>query len=158
MANFGNSGPLLEMRQAEAAARTLGIKVTELDIRRADDIAAAFASIKGQAEALYVASDALLNTNRESINRSALDARLPTMHGFREIVAAGGLMSYAPNYVELFRRTADYVDKILRGTRPDEIPVEQPTKFELIINLTTAKALGLDVPLFLQQRADEVIE
>jgi len=88
----------------------------------------------------------------------ALGARLPTMHGARDYVEAGGLISYGPNYADLFRRAADYVDKILRGAKPADLPVEQPTKFDHVINLTTAKALGLDVPLQLLQRADEVIE
>jgi putative ABC transport system substrate-binding protein len=158
MANPGNPGPMQEMREAETAARGLGIAVTELDIRRGEDIPPAFALIRGQVEALYVASDALLNTNRSTINELALEARLPTMHGFREIVSAGGLMSYAPNYLELFRRTADYVDKILRGATPSDIPVEQPTKFELVINLKTAKALGVTIPDRLLALADEVID
>jgi putative tryptophan/tyrosine transport system substrate-binding protein len=156
--NTGNSGIALEMRAAQAAAHTLGFEVIAVDIRRAEDIAPSVEGLRGRAEALYVAGDAFINTNRDRINALALDARLPTIHGFREIVVAGGLMSYAPNYLELFRRAADYVNKILRGANPAEIPVEQPTKFDLIINLTTAKALGLDVPWFLQQRADEVIE
>jgi len=117
-----------------------------------------FALIKGRVEVLYVTADAFLNTNRDSINRLALDARLPSMHGFRGIVATGGLMSYAPNYPDLFRRAADYVDKILHGTKPDEIPVEQPVKFDLVINLKTAKTLDLTVPATLLARADEVIE
>jgi putative tryptophan/tyrosine transport system substrate-binding protein len=108
--------------------------------------------------ARYVAGDAFVNTNRNRINGLALAARLPTMHGFREIVEAGGLMSYAPNYLELFRRAADYVNKILRGAKPSDIPVEQPTKFDFTINLTTAKALGLTVPPTLLALADEVIE
>jgi putative tryptophan/tyrosine transport system substrate-binding protein len=88
----------------------------------------------------------------------ALAARLPTMHGVREYVEAGGLMSYGPSFASLFRRTADLVDKILRGAKPADIPVEQPTKFELVINIKTAKALGLDLPAALLSRADEVIE
>ena len=103
-------------------------------------------------------SDPLVSTNRVRINTLALGARLPTMHGFREYVEAGGLMSYGPNFPDLFRRAADYVDKILRGAKPADIPVEQPTKFDLVINLTTAKALGLTVPPTLLARADEVIE
>ena len=103
-------------------------------------------------------ADPLVNTNRIRINTLALGARLPTMHGIREYVEAGGLMSYGPNFPDLFRRAADYVDKILRGAKPADIPVEQPTKFDLVINLTTAKALGLDVPPTLLARADEVIE
>jgi putative ABC transport system substrate-binding protein len=158
LANLGNSGARLDARQTEDAARRLGVEFTELDVRRLDDIAPAFASIERQVEALYVAADAVVNTNRASINQLALNARLPSMHGFLEIVVAGGLMSYAPDYLDLFRRTANYVDKILRGIRPEDIPVEQPTKFDLVINLKTAKALGLDVPPSLLARADEVIE
>ena len=112
----------------------------------------------GRADALYVCVDPLVNTHRIRVNTLALAARLPTMHGLREYVEAGGLMSYGPNLPDLFRRAADFVDKILRGAKPGEIPVEQPTKFDLIINLTTAKALGLNVPPSLIARADEVIE
>jgi putative ABC transport system substrate-binding protein len=118
----------------------------------------AFEALKGRADALYVCIDALVNANRIRINTSALGARLPTMHGSRDYVEAGGLMSYGPNYPDLFRRAADYVDKILHGAKPGDIPVEQPTKFDLVINVTTAKALGLDVPPTLLARADEVIE
>jgi putative ABC transport system substrate-binding protein len=99
-----------------------------------------------------------LNISRVRISTLALTARLPTMHGFREFVEAGGLMSYGPNFPSLFRRAGDYVDKILRGAKPGDLPVEQPTKFDLVINLTTAKALGLDVPDKLLALADEVIE
>ena len=99
-----------------------------------------------------------MNTNRIRLNALALSARLPTMHGIREQVEAGGLMSYGSNFPDLFRRTADLVDKILRGAKPGDIPVEQPTKFDLIINLTTAKALGLAIPKSFLLRADEVIE
>jgi putative tryptophan/tyrosine transport system substrate-binding protein len=109
-------------------------------------------------EALYVAPDPLAFTNRTRINTMALGARLPTMYALREFVEAGGLMSYGTNFPDLFRRSADYVDKILRGTKPGDIPVEQPTKFELVISLKTAKALGLEVPPTLLARADEVIE
>ena len=158
MANVGNPAAVLEMGEVQAAARTLGLEVATLEIRRAEDIAPAFEALKGRAEALYVCTDPLVNTNRIRINTLALGARLPTMHGFREYVEAGGLMSYGPNFPDLFRRAADYVDKILRGAKPADIPVEQPTKFDLVINLTTAKALGLDVPPTLLARADEVIE
>jgi putative ABC transport system substrate-binding protein len=129
-----------------------------LEIRRAQDLAPAFESLKSRADALYVCTDALANTNRIRINIAALGERLPTMHGSRDYVEAGGLMSYGPNFPDMFRRTADYVDKILRGAKPGDLPVEQPTKFDLVVNLTTAKALGLDVPLHIQQLADEVIE
>jgi putative ABC transport system substrate-binding protein len=115
-------------------------------------------ALKDRAEALYVCSDPLITTNRVRLITLALGVQLPTIHGFREFVEAGGLMSYGPSYTERFRRAADYVDKILRGAKPGDLPVEQPTKFELVINLTTAKALGLDVPYTLLHRADEVIE
>ena len=118
----------------------------------------AFDSIKGRADALYVVTDPLLFINRLRINTLALGMRMPTIHGFREYVQAAGLISYGPNFPDLFRRSADLVDKILRGTRPSDIPVEQPTKFDLVINLKTAKALGLEVPPTLLARADEVIE
>jgi ABC-type uncharacterized transport system substrate-binding protein len=158
MANVGTPGAVLEMREAQAAAHTLGLEVATLEIRRVEDIAPAFEALKGRAEALYVASDPLMNTNRVRINTLALAARLPMMHAIREYVEAGGLMSYGPNFPDLWRRTADLVDKILRGAKPGDLPVEQPTKFDLVINLTTAKALGLEVPPTLLARADEVIE
>jgi putative tryptophan/tyrosine transport system substrate-binding protein len=158
MANVGTPGAVLEMREAQAAAHTLGLEVATLEIRRVEDIAPAFEALKGRAEALYVASDPLMNTNRVRINTLALAARLPMMHAIREYVEAGGLMSYGPNFPDLWRRTADLVDKILRGAKPADIPVEQPTKFDLVINLTTAKALGLEIPPTLLARADEVIE
>ena len=115
-------------------------------------------SLKDHPDALYVPSDATFNSNRIPINTFALNARLPTMHGFREFVEAGGLMCYSPNYATMFRRAAEYVDKILHGAKPADIPFEQPTKFDLVINLTTAKALGLVVPESFLLRADEVIE
>jgi putative tryptophan/tyrosine transport system substrate-binding protein len=158
MVNVGNPGSVLDMGEAEVTARMVGLEVTTYEIRRADDIAPAFEALKDRADALYLCPDPLLNTNRTRINILAVGARLPTMHGVREYVEAGGLMSYGPNLPNHFRRAADFVDKILRGTKPAEIPVEQPTKFDLIINLTTAKALGLEVPPTLLARADEVIE
>jgi putative tryptophan/tyrosine transport system substrate-binding protein len=158
MVNPGAPASVLDMSEVEAVAKTLGLDITTFEIRRADDIAPAFEALKGRAEALYVAPDPLLTTNRLRINILALGARLPTMHGFRDYVAAGGLMSYGANFPDLFRRAADFVDKILRGAKPGDIPVEQPTKFDLVINLTTAKALGLAVPDTLLARADEVIE
>jgi putative ABC transport system substrate-binding protein len=136
----------------------IGLEVVPREIRRADDIAPVFESLKGRAEALYVLSNPLANTNRVRINDLALGARMPTMHGFREYVETGGLMSYGPNTPDLFRRAGDYIDKILRGAKPAEMPVEQPTRFELIVNLKVAKALGIQLsPTFLA-RADEVIE
>jgi putative ABC transport system substrate-binding protein len=158
MANVGNPLSVLELGEVQAAARTLGLEVDTLEIRRAQDIPPAFEALKGRADALYVCIDGLMNANRIRINTSSLGARLPTMHGAREYVEAGGLMSYGPNYQDLYRRAADLVDKILRGAKPGDLPVEQPTKFDLVINLTTAKALGLEVPATLLARADEVIE
>jgi len=158
IANAGASGAVLEMREAQAAARALGLEVATPEIRRAEDIVPAFEALNGHAQALYVASDPLLYANRVRINTLALGARLPTMHATREYVEAGGLMSYGANYPDLFRRAGDYVDKILRGAKPADLPVEQPTKFDLIVNLITAKVLGLTVPPTVLARADEVIE
>ena len=158
MANIGYPGAVLEIGEVHAAARTLGLEVITLEIRRADDIARAFETLKSRAEALFVLADPLINTNQARINALAVDARLPTMSGFRDYVETGGLMSYGPNYPDLFRRAADYVDRILRGAKPGDIPVAQPTKFDLVINLKTAKALGLEIPPTLLARADEVIE
>jgi putative ABC transport system substrate-binding protein len=158
MANAGYPAAVLEMAEVQGTARTLGLEVTTLEIRRAEDIGPAFEALKGRAEALYVCSDILTTTNRVRVNTLALTARLPMMYGVREYVEAGGLMSYGPNFLDLWRRTGDLVDKILRGAKPAEIPVAQPTKFDLVINLTTAKALGLEIPPTLLARADEVIE
>jgi putative ABC transport system substrate-binding protein len=158
LADVGNPGPILDMREAQATARMLGLEAVALEIRRAEDIGPAFELAKGRADALYVAPDPLVNSNRVAIHTLSLAARLPTMHGVRDYVEAGGLMSYGPNIADLYRRGADYVDKILRGAKPADLPVEQPTKFDLVINLTTAKALGLTVPPLLLARADEVIE
>ena len=158
MANVEYPNAASEMREVQIAARTLGIDAATFEIRRAEDIAPAFEALKDRADALYVVGDALVITHRVRINTLALIARLPTIYVVREYVEAGGLMSYGPNFPDLFRRAADYVDKILRGAKPGEIPVEQPTKFDLAINPTTAKALGLTVPESFLLRADEVIE
>jgi putative ABC transport system substrate-binding protein len=158
MANVDASGATQEMGEVDGAARTLGLAVATFEIRRASDIALAFEAISGRADALYVCIDPLVGTHRIRINTLALAARLPTMHASREFVEAAGLMSYGANMPDLFRRAADYVDKILRGAKPGDIPVEQPTKFDLVINLTTAKALGLTIPESFLLRADELIE
>jgi putative tryptophan/tyrosine transport system substrate-binding protein len=158
IANISNPFTVLELSEVQAAASALGLEVDKLEIRRAQDITPAFEALKGRAEALYVCIDALVNANRIRINTLALGARLPTMHGSRDYVEAGGLMSYGANFPDLFRRAADYVDRILRGANPRDLPVEQPTKFDLVVNLTTAKALGLDIPPSLLARADEVLE
>jgi putative ABC transport system substrate-binding protein len=158
MANVGNSASVLEMGEVQSAARTLGLEVMTLAIRQAEDIVPGLEKLKGHADALYVCIDTILFANRIRINNLALALRLPTMVSTREAVKAGALMTYGPNFPELFRRAGDYVDKILHGAKPADLPVEQPTKFDLIINLTTAKALGLTVPESLLLRADEVIE
>jgi putative tryptophan/tyrosine transport system substrate-binding protein len=158
LANVGNPASVLEMGEAQATARTLGLEVITSEIRRAEDISPAFEALKGRADALYICVDPLVNTNRIRINILAVGARLPTMHSLREYVEAGGLMSYGPNIADMFRRAAELVDRILRGTKAADIPVEQPTKFDLVINLTTAKALGLTIPPTLLALADEVIE
>jgi putative ABC transport system substrate-binding protein len=158
LANTGYSGGVPEMDEIDAAARTLGLEVVPVPIQRAEDIALVFEALKGRADGLYVVGDPLVNTQRVRINTFALAATLPTMHVQREYVEAAGLMSYGPNYLDLNRRAADYVDRILRGAKPADLPVEQPTKFELVINLKTAKGLGLDIPPTLLARADEVIE
>jgi putative tryptophan/tyrosine transport system substrate-binding protein len=158
MANVGFPEAVIEMSEAQTAAEALGLEVVTAQIRKSEDIAAAFAALTGQAEALYVTADTLVNNNRIRINTSALAARLPTMSGFRDMVAAGGLMSYGASYSDLFRRAGDYVDKILKGAKAADIPVEQPTKFELVLNRNAAKTLGLVIPDKLLAIADEVIE
>jgi ABC-type uncharacterized transport system substrate-binding protein len=158
MFNVGNAQPVLEMGETQAAARMLGLEVVPLVIQRPEDIASAFQALKARADALYVAVDQLMVANRTIILTSALGARLPTIFSARDFVKAGALMSYGPSYTERFRRAADYVNKILRGAKPGDLPVDQPTKFELVINLTTAKALGLRIPPALLARADELLE
>jgi putative ABC transport system substrate-binding protein len=158
MANAGFPDAALEIGQVQATARTLGLEVALLEIRRAEDIASAFETLNAQADALYVVGDAVVVANRTRIITFALTARLPTIFNIRDFVQAGALMSYGPNYPTVFRRAADYVDKILRGAKPSDIPVEQPTKFDLVINLTTARALGVTIPEKLLAIADEVIE
>src|SRR5262249_13372515 len=148
----------LEVSEVQAAARARGFEMGAPLIRDAVDIVPAFEALKGSVHGLYVVAGPLINTNRARIHTLATAARLPTMYNAREFVEAGGLMSYGPNFLELWRRSADFVDKILRGTNPADIPVEQPSKFDLVINLTTAKALGLTIPESFLLRSDEVIE
>jgi len=158
LSNVGNAATASEMIQVAQSARTLGLEVVNSEIRRSEDITPAIEALKGRADAIYVQADRLMNTNRVRISTLALGARRPTLGGIREYVEAGGLMSYGPNFPDLFRRAAEYVDKILRGAKPDDLPVEQPTKFDLVVSLTTAKVLGLNVPEAFLVRADEVIE
>jgi putative ABC transport system substrate-binding protein len=158
MVNINNPGAAREASTAAAAARSIGLEIVTLQIRRAEDIVPAFEAIKDPSQALYVCSDFLSFTYRVRLNTMALALRLPTIFGERENVEAAGLMSYGPNFPDLFRRAAELVNKILRGTKPADIPVEQPTKFDLVVNLTTAKALGLNIPATVYALADEVIE
>jgi putative ABC transport system substrate-binding protein len=158
MANVANPTTALEIGEVRAAARAFGFEVVPFEIRRAEDIAAGFTSLRAKADALYIVQDTLIVANRTRIVTFALGARLPTIISGREFVQAGALMSYGPNYPAMFRRASEYVDKILRGAKPGDIPVEQPAKFDLVINLTTAKAIGLPIPESFLLRADEVIE
>jgi putative tryptophan/tyrosine transport system substrate-binding protein len=158
MTNVNSPAAVLERDEVQAAANELDLKIDLLDVRRTEDIATAFEALKGRADALYLVNEPLVNFNRVRINTMALGARLPTVHSNRENVELGGLMSYGPNILDNYRRAGDYVDKILRGAKPSDIPVEQPTKFELIVNLITAKVLGVEIPPTLLARADEVIE
>jgi putative ABC transport system substrate-binding protein len=152
-------GPgVLEIGELQTAARSLGIDVAIFEVRRAEDFARAFAALKGRVEAVYVVSDPLMTSNRIRISILSLIERLPTMNALREYVEVGGLISYGPNFQDMWRRAGDYVDKILRGAKPGDLPVEQPTKFDLVINLITANALGLTVPDKLLALADELIE
>jgi putative ABC transport system substrate-binding protein len=158
LANVANAGAVVDMHEVETTARNLGLDPIILQIRRAEDIAPVFDGLKGRADALYVAEDALTRTQHVRIHTLALNARLPTSYQFREWVDTGGLMAYGPNRPDQFRRAAEFIDKILRGTKPADIPVEQPTKFDFVVNLTTAKTLGLNIPATVYALADEVIE
>ena len=158
MANANYAPPMLEAERVRATAHALDLEAARLEIWRSEEIAPAFEVIRGKADALYVVSDALIAANRTLIVTPALSAGLPTILSYRDYVEAGGLMSYGPNYADLFRRAAEMVDKILNGTKPSDIPIEQPSKFELVINLATARAIGVTVPSTVLARADEVIE
>ena len=158
LANVGYPSAVVEMGEVQATARTLGFEVTKLEIRRAEEIAPAFETLRGRADALYVCSEPLVNTNRVRINTLALGARLPTMYGYREFVEAGGLMSYGPNFPTCFGAPPTMSTRFCAGRSRATCRSQQPTKFDLVINLTTAKALGLTIPESFLLRADEVIE
>lgn len=158
MANIGYRAAKTESSECQAAAQALGLDATMLALQQPDDIPAAFNSLHGNVDALYVVTDAMTNANHSRICTLALGARLPTIFGSSELMNVGGLMSYGPSFPDLFRRAAEYVDKVLRGTKPEDIPIEQPTKFDLIVNITTGKALGLAVPPNLLAVADQIIE
>jgi putative ABC transport system substrate-binding protein len=157
LVNSKNPASVMTASDVRAAARTLGIEVVTLEIRQPEDIAATFEGLKGRAQALYVTGDPVLIANQVRLNTLIMGAHLPAIHNSRESVDGGGLMSYGPNLPLLYRRAAEYVDKILRGTSPADIPVEQPTKYDLVINSTTARVLGLAIPPTLLISA-EVIE
>jgi putative ABC transport system substrate-binding protein len=148
----------LEMEAVKEDAAKLGLETFRLEVTKAEEIVPGIKALNGVADALYICSDPFLTTYRVRINTLAIAQKLPTINAFREYVVAGGLMSYGPNFPDLFRRSADYVDKILRGAKPADIPVEQPVKFDLVINNTTAKAIGLTIPEQFLLRANEVIE
>jgi ABC-type uncharacterized transport system substrate-binding protein len=158
LVNVGYPAAQEELAQVQTAARALGFEFAVLEMRRAEDIAPAFDGAKGRADALYVVGDALVTANVVLITKLALDAGLPAISSSREFALSGGLIAYGPSYTALFQRAADDVDKILRGAKPGDIPVQQPTKFDLVINLKSGKALGLTMPQTLLATADEVIE
>jgi putative ABC transport system substrate-binding protein len=158
IAHVASAGAMSELRALHALAPTQGLQVSAREIRRLEDIAPAIEAFKGQADALYVVTDPLFYANRRQILSVALEARLLTLCNYREYAEEGCLMSYGPNFPDLWRRTADFVDKILRGTQPSDIPVEQPTRFDVVVNLRTAQALGLTVPPLLLFQADQVIQ
>ena len=159
LSNPTNAYHQLAIRDVNVAARSLGVQLQLLEARGPNEFDGAFAAMaKERVGALLVLSDAMLNSHRTRLADLAARSRLPAAYGVRESVEAGGLMSYGPSFLDLFRRSAAYVDKILKGAKPGDLPVEQPTKFELVINLKTAKALGLTIPQSLLQRADEVIQ
>jgi putative ABC transport system substrate-binding protein len=159
LANMSSPASASQWRQIEVAARSLGLEPQLLDVRAPADFARAFdTAINQRADAIIVANDTLTQSNLIRIVDLSAKHRLPSIFASREFVDAGGLMAYGPNFTDLYRRAATYVDKILKGAKPADLPIEQPTKFELVINLRTAKALGLTIPPSLLARADQVIE
>jgi ABC-type uncharacterized transport system substrate-binding protein len=158
LANVADPGATLEMRSVQELAPSLGLTIIPLEVRSVEDIDSGFSSLRGRAKALFVCADPFVFTNRQRILSLAVGAGLPTMTDAREFVLAGGLMSYGPNFPDLFRRAGEYVDKILRGAQPGDLPVEQPTKFDLVVSVPNAKALGVEAPPTVLAVADEVIE
>jgi putative ABC transport system substrate-binding protein len=158
LANANNRTATLSVDEVRLAARKLGFEIVAVDVKRGDDIAPAIEGLKGRVQAVYVVGDPLVADNQIQINTLALAARLPTMHISRGYVDTGGFVSYGPDFSALFRHAGDYVDKILKGAKPADLPVEEPIKIELVVNLKTAKALALTIPEPFLLRADEVIE
>ncbi len=158
LSNANNPTAKLSVEEILPAAKKLGLEIVRLDVKHPEDIATAIGSLNGRAQALYVVGDPLTADNQIQINTLALAARLPTMHGSRGYIETGGLVSYGPDFSDLFRHCGDYISKILKGAKPADLPVEEPTKIELVVNLKTAKALGLAIPETFLMRADAVIE
>jgi putative tryptophan/tyrosine transport system substrate-binding protein len=158
MGNVSSPNVLLEMGAVEASARKLNLETLRIEVKTAEEIIPGVESISGRADALYVCTDPLITMDQVRINTMAISERLPTINAFRQYVEAGALLSYGPNFADLFRRAGDFVDKILHGSKPGDLPVEQPVKFDLAVNLTTAKALGLKIPESFLVRVNEVIE
>jgi putative ABC transport system substrate-binding protein len=158
LGNVGVPNVTLEMKEVQNVAAKIGVEVIPVEITKTDDLVPGIEGLRGRADGLYVCTDPLITTHAVRINTLAISMKLPTIYAFREYVRSGGLLSYGPNFPDLFRRAGDYVDKILKGAKPSDIPVEQPVKFDLIVNLTTAKALGLNIPESFLLRANEVIE
>jgi putative tryptophan/tyrosine transport system substrate-binding protein len=156
--NAANTSTPLEQQELEASCRTLGLRLETMLVRQPEEIVAAIETLRTRAQVLYVPLDPLFNSNSVRLNAAAITARMPTMYSTRDGVQAGGLIAYGPSITANFRRAAELTDKILRGAKPADIPVEQSAKFDLVVNLKTAKALRLDVPASLLARADEVIE
>ena len=158
MGNVSSPNVHLEMEAVEASARKLNLETLRIEVKTAEEIIPGVESISGRADALYVCTDPLITMDQVRINTMAISERLPTINAFRQYVEAGALLSYGPNFADLFRRAGDFVDKILHGSKPGDLPVEQPVKFDLAVNLTTAKALGLKIPESFLVRVNEVIE
>jgi putative ABC transport system substrate-binding protein len=158
MGNVSSPNVLLEMNAVEASARKLNLETLRIEVKTAEEIIPDVESISGRADALYVCTDPLITMDQVRINTMAISERLPTINAFRQYVDAGALLSYGPNFADLFRRAGDFVDKILHGSKPGDLPVEQPVTFDLAVNLTTAKALGLKIPESFLVRVNEVIE
>jgi putative tryptophan/tyrosine transport system substrate-binding protein len=158
LVNTNYSGVALEVAGIRAASARLNIETSILEIQTADDIDAAMLALAPRTDALYVYSEPLTNANKSKIIKAATAAKIPTIFGFREFVDAGGLISYGPNFIDLFARAAEFTDRILRGATPADMPIQQPVKFDLIINLKSAKAIGLNISETFLTRADEVIE
>jgi putative tryptophan/tyrosine transport system substrate-binding protein len=158
LGNVGSPNVELEMDAVEASAKKLNLETLRIEIKKAEEIIPGVESLKGRADALYVCTDPLITMDQVRINTMAISEKLPTINAFRQYVEAGALLSYGPNFPDLFRRAGDFVDKILHGSKPNDLPVEQPVKFDLAVNLTTAKALGLKIPESFLVRVNQVIE